>query len=182
MKKEIQSFSKTEIRERLTGIRKIVPVQRRLVASSRLLEQLVPLLENYNFILSFASFRDEIDLWPLNQLLISQRKLLLPKVVNNKLYIYQVEDLSHLTHSSWNILEPSPKCRPIDYKEISCVLVPGLGFDRENNRIGYGKGHYDQLLSALPHSYKIGVGFKEQLIEDLPTEDHDQKCDQIFLF
>lgn len=55
--------------------------------------------------------------------------------------------------------------------EIDCILVPGLGFDRERYRIGYGKGYYDRFLAGVGNIPTIGVGFKEQFCEELLPRD-----------
>lgn len=55
--------------------------------------------------------------------------------------------------------------------QIDSILVPGLGFDREMYRIGYGKGYYDRLLSKTGDIPTIGVGFKEQFSEELFPRD-----------
>ena len=58
------------------------------------------------------------------------------------------------------------------------MLVPGVAFDLNNNRTGYGGGFYDRYLSN--HTvYKIALCFKEQIFEVLPTEDFDIKMDEI---
>lgn len=66
-------------------------------------------------------------------------------------------------------------------KEISIALVPGVGFDLESHRLGYGKGFYDKLLKDTLF-LKWGVGFHEQLVEKLPIEAHDVKLDAVYLF
>lgn len=181
MKKETLLFSKIEIREVLAEKRRQVPLFRRLEASSLLLEQLIQVAQNHPLILSFASRGDEIDLWPFNEWLLEHGKLVLPKLVQNEIKLFQVRDFAQLFPSKWNILEPGPSCSPVELQEISCALIPGLGFDSRFYRIGWGKGHYDHLLKSMEHTHKIGIGFKEQWIEALPIEPHDQKCNQLIL-
>jgi 5-formyltetrahydrofolate cyclo-ligase len=58
------------------------------------------------------------------------------------------------------------------------ILVPGVAFDRQGNRLGYGKGFYDRVLcGAGGSSISVGVCFELQLVESLPVEDHDQCLD-----
>ncbi len=62
------------------------------------------------------------------------------------------------------------------YGEIDVVLVPGLCFDRMGDRIGWGKGYYDQLLSEMPSDVaRVGVTLERLLVDDVPTEAHDQR-------
>ena len=101
-------------------------------------------------------------------------------MVGDELIPRPVTDLKTLKKSKYNILEP-PKggCA----KKIDCVLVPAVGFDMANHRIGYGKGHYDRYLAKQSDVVTIGVGFKEQLTQDfLPREDHDISLSNVFLF
>jgi 5-formyltetrahydrofolate cyclo-ligase len=105
------------------------------------------------------------------------------------LQIYQVNNpSSELLRSHWGLFEPDPfRCPLTDLKNIDCILIPGLGFDRDRHRIGYGKGHYDQLLAQfMKHSFfpmTIGIGFKEQFCQcGLPHETHDVQLDELKLF
>ena len=66
-------------------------------------------------------------------------------------------------------------------KDISIALVPGIGFDLQGHRLGYGKGFYDKLLKDTLF-LKWGLGFHEQLVEKLPIETHDVKLDAVYLF
>lgn len=64
--------------------------------------------------------------------------------------------------------------REIPLREINLVIVPGVAFDRENKRLGRGKGYYDRFLRKLPPAtITIGVCFDFQLIDRLPCDSHD---------
>ena len=61
----------------------------------------------------------------------------------------------------------------------NCVcIVPGICFDKNGYRIGYGKGYYDKYLSNKS-IYKIGICFKECLIDNMPHDLYDIKVDLI---
>lgn len=74
----------------------------------------------------------------------------------------------------------------IEIKSISCpalMLVPGLAFTADGKRLGRGGGFYDRTLSVLPSCVKtIGICKKSQLLEDIPTEVHDQKVQTVLAF
>lgn len=59
------------------------------------------------------------------------------------------------------------------------LVVPGIAFDIKGYRLGLGKGHYDRYLSKNNNIKTIGVCFSQNLLERLPTEDHDCKMDYI---
>lgn len=72
--------------------------------------------------------------------------------------------------------QPAVDAPTIALDEVDVVLVPGLAFDRQGNRLGRGKGYYDELLARLPQgTIRIGVTVDELLVDSLPTEDHDQR-------
>lgn len=75
-----------------------------------------------------------------------------------KLVISQLTCWDDLTCGAYNILEPKPNClKKIDPKQIDCIIVPGIAFDAQGNRIGHGKGYYDSLLKEFHHVPKIGL-------------------------
>jgi 5-formyltetrahydrofolate cyclo-ligase len=155
----MSSCNKQKVRTELSAIRKSVPEKRRLAARNALISALHPVISSYRWICSFHPLPAEIDTIALNELLASEGRLVL---------IADVE-------------------KQLSLENIDCVLVPALGFDRSNNRIGYGKGYYDRLISqARSASLKtqfIGIGFCEQMSETpLPIEPHDERLDHIFLF
>ena len=67
---------------------------------------------------------------------------------------------------------------------IDVIIVPGLAFDRQGGRLGYGSGFYDRFIEhyekrGLPHPLKLGVCFETQLLDDVPMEQHDLRVDRI---
>jgi len=76
---------------------------------------------------------------------------------------------------NYSILEPS---KEIEYKYNSedLIIVPGVAFDKYNNRLGRGKGYYDRFLDKYP-MYSIGVAFNEQVVNMIPCDSKDKKVD-----
>ena len=73
----------------------------------------------------------------------------------------------------FGIRQPTVECEVVPLDKIQGLLIPGLAFDRQGNRLGRGKGFYDQALSTF-RGIKAGVGFSFQLSETLlPAEPHD---------
>ncbi|MBN4067500.1 5-formyltetrahydrofolate cyclo-ligase [Simkania negevensis] len=157
--------SKAALRKRYLAKRKAIIEERRIEAGQKIMEALPPLLPEGN-VLSFASFGSEIDLWPLNNLLIKEKRLLLPKVASKStIQVYRIKEITHdLAPSDLGPLEPiNTLCEPCFAEEICCVLVPGIVFDDEGYRLGYGKGFYDRLLANLPQKTPTyGIAFREQ--------------------
>lgn len=138
----------------LRAKRDALSLQRRQFAAENLYKTLYPLLKPFPLVLSFNSFPKEIDLSLLNDQLKKEDRVLFPEQL----------DMAYLS-------------------QIFCILVPGLGFDSNLMRIGYGKGYYDRLLILAKTQLKWGIGFKEQMLEEnLPCEPHDQKLDTLYVF
>ncbi len=174
-------MNKEPLRIHFKKLRSELPTGRRIQARETLFQDLFPILAAFKFVLSFASLPDEIDTRAINEKLAEEGRLALPRIVNGKLQPYRVSDLSTLKASHYNILEPTHH-EPISQSEIECILVPGLCFTSNGHRIGFGKGHYDRFLAHLIATPKFGIGFKEQLIDRIPIEEHDIQLTKIFLF
>lgn len=67
----------------------------------------------------------------------------------------------------------------IDESVIDLVIVPGVAFDNNRQRIGFGKGYYDRLLSKCHNAYKIGVAYDFQIVDEIITNKFDIQLDMI---
>ena len=88
--------------------------------------------------------------------------------------------LEELLPGSFGIPEPDTDLPLVAIADIDVMLIPGVAFDVRGNRLGYGKGFYDRLLSStagLP--LLVGISFDETLYDELPAETHDIKMDYI---
>lgn len=107
--------------------------------------------------------------------------LCLPAVVerDHPLLFRQWGDGDPLEEAAFGTSEPgaeAPALTPV------VMLVPGLAFDADGFRLGYGLGYYDRTLGALREAgslLAIGIAYAAQLIEAVPHEDHDQPLDLI---
>ena len=66
-----------------------------------------------------------------------------------------------------------------DYAAIDLAVIPGVAFTPDGRRLGRGRGYYDRLLARFARAYTIGLAFPFQLLEDIPTEPHDIKLNEI---
>jgi 5-formyltetrahydrofolate cyclo-ligase len=177
--------SKAFLRRYLLEKRRLLPAFRRKEAQEKLIETLLPKLTSFSRVLSFASKGKEIDLWPINRILVEEKRLLLPRIVGKvHLHPYHVFDLvaDLEMNERWHVKEPIlNQCKSVSADQIDCIIVPGLGFDTNHNRIGYGKGFYDRFLASLtPPTF--GVGFIEQLLTNpIPIENFDIPMKELVL-
>ncbi len=135
-------------------------------------------------ILFYASFRSEVDtMASLKRTFKQRKKVALPLVdeKRRKLFLYRIKDVSELTPGYMGIPEPGiTRGRKVNLKDIDVVIVPGAGFDVRGNRLGYGFGYYDKLLSKSErHVTAVALAFEEQIIPEVPGEKHDIKIDKI---
>jgi 5-formyltetrahydrofolate cyclo-ligase len=103
------------------------------------------------------------------------KKIALPRVEEDKITFYELSSMKSLIRSRFGILEPSPYEQMSD---IDILIVPGIAFDKKGNRLGYGMGFYDRLLSCK-RTFSIGLAYSFQLLENLPHDKYDKRLDAI---
>jgi 5-formyltetrahydrofolate cyclo-ligase len=107
----------------------------------------------------------------------SKKKLiLLPCIVKDNLVVKKyIGTKSMIKTPPFGIMESTGE----EYKgKIDLVIVPGIAFDKQNNRIGHGKGYYDRFLKNA-HTYKIGICFDFQLFDEIPSGENDVRMDEV---
>lgn len=133
-------------------------------------------------ILFYASFRSEVDtLTLLRQSLAEGKRAVLPKVdrASGLLALYEIKSMEELVPGYLGIPEPQlSEERSVDIAAVDVVIVPGVAFDGQGNRLGYGKGFYDKLLCRTA-ARTVALAYEEQMVERILSEDHDMKMDII---
>lgn len=133
-------------------------------------------------VLLYAPAPDELDLWPMAQLALSQHKALaLPRYApsTDTYEACLVEDLNgDLRSGRYGLREPAENCTAVALKQLDLILVPGVAFDLQGRRLGRGKGYYDRLLAAVL-GQTCGVAFDEQIVLRVPVELHDSDVNWI---
>lgn len=113
-----------------------------------------------------------IDKW------YQKKRLLLPLVDGDDLRMFQYEGPESVETGAFGILEPKADGTEVKPEAIDLMIVPGVAFDRNHNRMGRGRGFYDRLLSSVT-SPKIGLCYEFQMVPEIPTEPFDIKMDYI---
>lgn len=149
-------------------------------ARARLAAQ--PLWQKAESVLFFAPLPEELDLWPLLTDALSARKhVALPRfVAATRTYeVCPIQDLDRdLQVGHFGIREPNGHCGRLSSNRLDLILVPGVAFDSHGQRLGRGKGYYDQLLRTL-RGTTCGVGFDQQVVDSIPVEPHDVRLDRV---
>ena len=106
-----------------------------------------------------------------------EKEVYIPKVLDDsKMELYRINSISDIKNlSKYNIYEPEGM---IEASTLDLIIVPGIVFDKALYRIGYGKGYYDRYLKNK-NTYKLGVVFKECLIDYIPHDEFDIRMDNI---
>lgn len=146
-----------------------------------------------NIFLSFVSYGSEIDTHELiEEALRLKKRVYIPKVTDASekavMKFYRLTSLSELEPGFRGIPEPMGDSEEYVYREAEAeqtfLLMPGAAFDGLRNRLGYGKGFYDNFLAdkAALQLRTIAVGFQCQMVEEIPARERDIKPCQIICF
>lgn len=131
-------------------------------------------------LLLFAGKGNEPDLSELFNEAVAQGKTVgYPKCRDNGIMIFcKVNNLSFLKTGKYGISEPDDTCEEItDFTDTLCIM-PGVAFTKDCKRLGHGGGYYDRFL-AKNSCKKIGVTFKEYILENIPTDENDITADEV---
>jgi 5-formyltetrahydrofolate cyclo-ligase len=119
----------------------------------------------------------------LHQALTAGKEVVLPVVqAERQLALYAIGDVERDVAPGFRgILEPRHQgASPVDVASLELAIVPGVAFDLQGGRLGYGAGYYDRLLSCFPPGIpKVGIAFDFQVIPRLPRQSHDIALDAI---
>ncbi len=173
-------MDKIQIRQNMLKIRSSISNQDRTAFSDKIMSHLTHsnAFIAASHVASFVDFRDEVNMTPINNYILNHKKsLCLPYIdmKNKRMTFHSVYTLSELKLSKYGILEPDPKLHPeVNLSLIDFVLTPGVAFDKNGFRLGYGGGFYDRFFEKLnPEVPKFGIAFSIQQLDSIPVEAHD---------
>lgn len=131
-------------------------------------------------VMLYSSMADEVDTSGIiKQLSNKGKQVLLPVVISDtEMEIRLFTSFDAMKPGAYGIAEPMGKAFT-DFQSIDVIVVPGIAFDAEGNRIGHGKGYYDRFFRQVPGALKVGICFPFQLVERVPTDTFDIKMDYI---
>lgn len=112
--------------------------------------------------------------------LAERKRVVVPRVKKGYgLLAIEIKSLDELEPGTFGVMEP-PEREEIFLDDIDVVVVPGVVFDKNGYRIGYGGGYYDNFLPKLrADAKKVAVAFQMQIRDAVPAEAHDVKMDMI---
>lgn len=141
-----------------------------------LLEELPVFIAASNIFI-YNSLPDEVQTMRFVQKWNDTKNFFLPVMKGDSLVFRKFHSHTTFSKASLNVLEPDGDDFT-DYSNIDIIIVPGIAFDVNMNRMGRGRGYYDRFLSGMD-AIKIGVCFNFQLFDNIPSDIHDIKMDYI---
>ena len=142
------------------------------------LEQL-PLFRQADSFAIYHALPDEVQTADFIEKWYTKKEVLLPVIKGDDIVLQPYMGKDSLSVGSFGILEPTQQKTDIPkQKTPEIIIIPGIAFDKEYNRLGRGKGYYDRLLPHLSIP-KIGLCFNFQFIRSVPSTPFDTKMDII---
>ena len=129
----------------------------------------------------------EVDIDPVIQHLLEHRaEVAVPAVLPEagRMQAVRLASLepSGLETDRYGIRVPPGPWRTLEPQELDVVLVPGVAFTTEGDRLGRGGGYYDRLLDRTPaHVVRIGICHRVQVVDELPVQPHDARMDELVI-
>jgi 5-formyltetrahydrofolate cyclo-ligase len=180
-------MTKEQIRDKILRLRTSLPQKEAIIKSLKVQECLFRLPEfvKAKIILFYVSTKNEVKTENMiKQALKNGKRVVIPisNIKEKTLTLSELKDFNkELEPGSFNILEPKKEfIRKVSPEEIDLIIVPGVAFDKEGDRIGYGMGFYDNFLSSLKKSVPvIGLAYELQIVDEIPVDDKDVTVDKI---
>ena len=169
-------------------LRAIIRAQKRAMTEEMIVQKSEKLAElfaaselyrNAKSIYGYLPYNQEVRTVPmLEQALKDGKRVAVPKCYGDEMRFIWMDDLSKVEKGYANIPEPIAD-EPVADDPTALVLMPGLAFDPQGNRMGYGGGFYDKFLAAENTHPTLALCYDFQMMEHLETEAHDLPVDVV---
>ncbi len=135
--------------------------------------------QNAKTIYGYLPYNQEVRTVPmLEQALRDGKRVAVPKVYGDRMKFIYLEDFSQVEKSDLGIPEPIGDT-PVAEDRTALVLMPGLAFTKQGDRMGYGGGFYDRFLAEEPDHPTLALCYDFQIVDSLPTEEFDIPVDTV---
>ena len=175
-------MNKKEMRAQIRAQKRAMTEAQIVSASARLGEKFrqSELYRNAKTIYGYLPYNQEVRTVPmLEQAIRDGKRVAVPKCYGEEMRFLYINDFEKEVAPGYaNIPEPIAD-EPVADDKTALVLMPGLAFDPQGHRIGYGGGFYDRFLSAEPDHPTLALCYGFQMVEHLQTEEFDIPVDQV---
>ncbi len=172
---------KDKLRKEILEKRNLLDKKELLKKSKKIIRKLKSLknFKKAKTIMFYVSKDNEVYTHDIIKKSLKKKKIIVPVTdfKNKDLVPSELNDFSELEPGYYNVLEPK-NVKEVDVNEIDIVIVPGVVFDKNGNRIGYGEGYYDKFLKKTK-ALKIGLAFGFQVVDEIESEETDVPVDLI---
>ncbi|MGN0153735.1 MAG: 5-formyltetrahydrofolate cyclo-ligase [Lachnospiraceae bacterium] len=178
-------MDKREIRKNLTEKRNALTKQQVMFYSEKIASQILNsgIYRENKCICIYQAFRNEVSCEPILQHAFQAEKEVFVPVTDQQtktMEFYQITKHTIWQKGAYGILEPRLENSNSYLQEPALILMPGLAFDRQKHRIGYGGGYYDKYLALHKEHTTMALCYSFQIIEEsLPFEEYDILPDYI---
>lgn len=166
-----------EIREKKRAM-----TEEEIVDRSEKLGQLFVQSEAYRkakTVYGYLPYNQEVRTVPmLEQALRDGKRVAVPKIYGDTMKFLYLDDLSKVEKNDMGIPEPIADT-PVAEDKTALVLMPGLAFTEQGDRMGYGGGFYDRFLAEEPDHPTLALCYAFQIVDSLPTEEFDIPVDTV---
>lgn len=176
--------AKSVMRLKARAARRAVLCEERAAASYAIAERVLalPMMTDAAAVLLYGASTEEADPRVLEYALRERGvRIAYPRVAGpNLLTLHWVDDPDALIEGAFGLKEPAADAPPASVGQLDAIVVPGVAFDAECNRLGFGGGYYDALLAdkeGLPPA--IGIAYDEQLVDHVPHDLRDRPVDAV---
>ena len=172
-------MDKKELRKQIRELKRAMSPAQIERASSRLGEQFAAteLYQKAKTIYGYLPYNQEVRTVPMLQRALQDgKRVAVPKVYGDEMKFIYLDDLAAVEKGYAGIPEPAAD-EPVADDKTALVLMPGLAFDPEGHRIGYGGGFYDKFLAAEPEHPTLALCYEFQMLPKLETEAFDMPVD-----
>lgn len=155
--------------------------------SKRITENLIqtPSLLKGKVVMVYLSFKNEVDTEAIIKWCFDQGKeVIIPYCVVESKEIIPCKldpERKGLEKNKLGLWEPKKDLMvPVDMETIDVIVVPGVGFDKSCNRLGFGAGYYDRFLAKRQKDIEaVGICYESQIVEDIPRDSYDLPMDMV---
>ncbi|MBE6924498.1 MAG: 5-formyltetrahydrofolate cyclo-ligase [Ruminococcaceae bacterium] len=172
-------MDKITLRKQIQTLKRAMSEEQIDAASERLGELFLAseYYQNAKTIYGYLPYNQEVrTISMLEQALRDGKRVAVPKVYGDEMRFIYLEDLSQVEKGYAGIPEPIAD-EPVADDATALVLMPGLAFDPQGHRIGYGGGFYDKFLASEPAHPTLALCYEFQMFERLDTEEFDVNVD-----
>ena len=174
-------MDKKSLRREIGEKKRVMTVEQIEQASQRLAQKLfaTEAYQQAQSIYGYLSYNQEVRTEGiLRQAFMDGKRVAVPKVFGDEMKFLWIESLSMVAPGYYNIPEPIAD-GPVADDELALILMPGLAFDPQGHRLGYGGGFYDRYI-AEHHDHKlVALCYDFQMFDHLETEAHDIPVDLV---